>query len=81
MKKIRGRQASRSASPAIEAVESDERNIIYVGDGEPATGYHGAFEIELPDAETQRRGFYHADASRIIRHFPKKYKKFVRKGE
>jgi hypothetical protein len=57
------------------------KNIIFVGDGEPATAYHGAFKAELPDAEIQRRGFYHPQASKIIGQFPKKYKRFIRKGD
>jgi hypothetical protein len=58
-----------------------DRNIIYVGDGEPATEYHGAFKVSLPHAETQKRGFYHEQARQIIQQFPKKYKRFVQKGD
>lgn len=61
--------------------EIPHRNIIFVGDGEPTTAYHGAFSVELPDPETQRKGFYHPQARSIIQQFPKKYKKFVRKGD
>ncbi|MEO5859178.1 MAG: hypothetical protein ABIR33_09545 [Pyrinomonadaceae bacterium] len=58
-----------------------DRNIIYVGKGDPATAYHGAFRVDLPDAETQRRGFYHPQARQIIQQLPSKYKKFIRKGD
>jgi hypothetical protein len=58
-----------------------QRNIIYIGDKEPSTAYHGALRVNLPDAETQRKGFYHPQARQIIQHLPKLYKKFVRKGE
>jgi hypothetical protein len=61
--------------------EIPERNIVYIGEGEPATAYHGAFKVTLPDAETQRRGFYHPQARQIIQHLPRKYKRFVKKGE
>ncbi len=60
--------------------EIPERNIIFVGKGEPATAYYGTFRVELPDAETQKQGFYHERAREIISQFPRKYKKFIRKG-
>ncbi len=58
-----------------------KRNIIFVGDGEPPTALHGTFRCTLPDAETQKAGFYHEDARRIIQHFPKKYKRFQKLGD
>lgn len=75
------REAYEAAIHAGSIGELPPRNIIYVGDGEPATAYHGAFSVEMPDAKTQKRGFYHPQARQIIGHFPKKYKKFIRIGE
>jgi hypothetical protein len=60
---------------------SPDRNIIFVGEGEPTLEFHGAFKVKLPDAETQRKGFYHEKAAAIIQHHSKLYKKFVRKGD
>lgn len=64
-----------------ETTEGPDRNIIFVGDGEPPLSIHGAFKAELPDAETQRAGFYHEKAREIIAHFPSRYKRFKRKGD
>lgn len=64
-------------------VKIDDRNIIFVRqDREPSTLIvDGQGSFELPDAETQKQGFYHAHAAQIIRLLPQSYKKFVRKGD
>jgi hypothetical protein len=59
-----------------------ERNVIYVDDKEPSTLLrNGNTKYELPDAETQRKGFYHPQASELIRNYPSKFKRFKRKGD
>ena len=40
----------------------------------------GRDKFDLPDAQTQAAGFYHADATRIIRAFPQMYKPFIKLG-
>jgi hypothetical protein len=61
--------------------EIPERNVVFVGKGDAPTSIHGAFKADLPDSDTQKRGFYHEKAREIIAHFPKMYKKFARKGD
>lgn len=63
------------------AKDAPEKNIIFVGEGEPTTAINGIFKAELPDAATQKAGFYHPKAKEIIGHFPKKYKRFKKLGE
>lgn len=78
---IEDREGYEAAIHSGTITEIPDRNIVFVGDGEPPLAMHGAFRCELPDAETQKRSFYHADASRIIKHFPKKYKRFQKLGD
>jgi hypothetical protein len=59
----------------------DPKNIVFVGEGEPPLALHGVFKAQLPDAETQRSGFYHEKAREIIQHFPSKYKRMVKLGD
>lgn len=76
------------AAPSAEAVANADqpRNIIFVrrSGGEAAEAPRvirdGGTVIELPDTDTQRAGFYHPQAARLIRAFPKSYKAFVEKG-
>ena len=59
-----------------------EKNIIFVGkDREPPLAFHGVFRAELPDAETQKAGFYHEHAGQIIAHRPRLYKRLKGKGD
>ncbi|MCP9494066.1 MAG: hypothetical protein MSG64_06365 [Pyrinomonadaceae bacterium MAG19_C2-C3] len=64
-------------------------NIKFIGKDEEVNGKmvaaepfksinHGMKAIKLPDAETQRAGFYHDDAIEIIRLFPNQYKQVVK---
>jgi len=83
-----------AASDASNEVEdhATDPNIVFVGrrhlHGEivemdaPASLRDGMTEfVDLPDSGSQKRGFYHPDANRIIRAFPQLYKSFVKKGE
>jgi hypothetical protein len=58
-----------------------EKNIIFIGDGDPPLSIHGVLKAELPDAETQKRGFYHERAREIVSHFPRSYKRMVKLGD
>jgi hypothetical protein len=61
--------------------EKDTRNIIFIGTGEPFPHFNTATEkVKLPDAETQKKGFYHEKAGWIIALFPQFYKVFKPKG-
>lgn len=83
---------SATTEPDIETVgELRDPNIIFVGkrplNGEwvesepPASLIDGNLTFSMPDAETQKGGFYRSDAVRIIRAFPGLYKRFVKKGD
>jgi hypothetical protein len=78
---IEDREGYEAAIESGTIAEIPERNIKFVGTGEPPLAIHGAFSCTLPDAETQKRGFYHADARKIIQIFPKRYKRFQKLGD
>lgn len=75
---------------------SAEPNIKFIGRGrwnpgktkrspapDPIENFRdGDDEVDLPPAEFQisRRLFYHNDAGRIVRLFPQKYKRIIRRG-
>lgn len=60
----------------------DDRNIIHIAETEPTMLLrNGNTKYELPDAETQKRGFYHPEAIELIRRYPSKFKRFKRKGD
>ncbi len=71
--------------------EIPEPNVIFVGKrwtgGEWKTKMPPPFiitaekRIDLPDAETQQKGFFHPDAELLIKSFPADYKQFIKKGE
>lgn len=67
--------------PTPEPPQTQAPNIIFVGEGEPPTAIHGVFKTTLPDAATQRAGFYHPQARQIIRLFSKQYKRYQRLGD
>lgn len=46
----------------------------------PRTIRDGDRVFELPDSKTQRDGFYHPEAARLIRAFPDSYKAYTEKG-
>jgi hypothetical protein len=60
---------------APEGLTEPEPNVIWRKDKEPPPSplKIGADLIELPDAETQRAGFYHAHARRLVRQFGYKF--------
>ncbi len=59
-----------------------QRNIIYVAETEPSIMLrNGNKRYDLPDAATQKKGFYHPEASELIRRYPSKFKRFKRKGD
>lgn len=61
--------------------QSSDANIIYTGKRKPPLKLtDGDTVIVLPDADMQAAGFYHKDATRIIRAFPMFYKQFIKKG-
>lgn len=74
----------------LEPADQPEKNIIFVGRRSTPTGVNpgippktvtdGATSFVMPDAAEQLAGFYHAEAARIIRAFPKLYKSFISKG-
>lgn len=78
---IEDQQAYDAATASGQVAEINPKNIIFVGDGEPTMKIHGVFKAELPDAATQKAGFYHPKARQIIQLFSKQYKRFVRKGD
>lgn len=74
-----------------EVPESDESaNIIFIRkelvkdelvvSTPPKSLVDGDKKFKLPSAETQIAGFYHPEADRIVRAFPKLYKPIVQKG-
>lgn len=58
-------------------------NIKFIGTGQaPEIINDGSTTIVMPQASVQMSGaFYHSEAARICRLFPKKYKKFQKLGE
>lgn len=70
-----------TAAESKAAAAKPEPNIAYVGKREdaPAKLMDGRTTFDLPADQSQP--FYHADAARITRMFPRLYKRFVRKGE
>lgn len=63
--------------------EEKPPNIKFVGRGRKApTAIHGVTTfLDLPDPETQAKGFYYERANELIRTFPRDYKRPISKGE
>jgi hypothetical protein len=85
-------ETATSAAPDEIENHDFQPNIVFVGRRElhgetaemdaPKSLRDGITEfVDLPDSDSQKRGFYHPDANRIIRAFPRLYKSFVKKGE
>lgn len=78
-------------SEAASEEQMKDSNIIFIGkrvrNGKteaaepPPFVIDGRDKFDLPDAQTQAAGFYHADATRIIRAFPQMYKPFIKLGD
>lgn len=65
----------------VADIPTEAPNIIFVGEGDPPPAMNGVFKTVLPDAATQRAGFYHPQARQIIRLFSKQYKRYQRLGD
>ena len=66
-----------------EKVKKPEIVIQFVGkkSDPPERIINGNKQIELPGAETQRKGFTYADAQFLLKHYRKFYKQKVTKGK
>jgi hypothetical protein len=83
---------AKQAKTTAKGKTSESNNLVFVGkrtDREdervfrepPAKLTDGRDVFKMPDAETQLAGFYHKDAARIARVFPKLYKRIAEKGD
>jgi hypothetical protein len=67
--------------PNIIFIGRRVRNGITERSEPPAYVIDGRDRFDLPHAALQTAGFYHKEASRIIRAFPQLYKAFIKLGD
>lgn len=70
------------ASSEVAKDATPEKNVIFVGKTEAPTWRRSGPDIfnDLPDSDTQKKGFYYERARLLIRAFPREFKAMVRKG-
>lgn len=79
-KKKTGLTIEPSAVEETPVEKKPEPNIVFIGTGKAVTQINdGMTSMVLP--EDQSKPFYHAEAARLCRLFPNKFKRFQRLGE
>lgn len=68
----------------ITVIKKDEPNIAFIGEKigrEPITKFNDGMKlVTMPPVEEQLKPFFHKEAPRIVRLWPKLYKSYVAKG-
>lgn len=74
--------AQNAASSEVAKDAQPEKNVIFTAKTEAPTWRRSGPDIfdDLPDSDTQKKGFYYERARLLIRAFPKEFKAMVRKG-
>jgi len=57
-----------------------DKEILMPADEVPRIRRNGRYLFKLPDGETQLKGFYHEDATFLLRAYPDQFKRPVVKG-